>query len=74
MSVELFWSVLNCMLMDCRLVQDHTDGSSIHSQTLATMQERLREAEQAIRREEDSFRQMQVIVVLFFLCAFDTYR
>ncbi|KAM9842006.1 golgin subfamily A member 5 isoform 2-T2 [Aulostomus maculatus] len=42
-----------------RIMQDHTEGSSMHTQALETMQERLRETEQAVRREEDSYRQMQ---------------
>ncbi|XP_075963953.1 golgin subfamily A member 5 isoform X1 [Anarhichas minor] len=42
-----------------RIVQDNTDGSSMHSQALETIQERLREAELALRREQDSYRQMQ---------------
>lgn len=42
-----------------RIMQDHTEGSSMHSQALETMQERLREAELALRREQDSYRQMQ---------------
>ncbi|XP_019727925.1 golgin subfamily A member 5 [Hippocampus comes] len=42
-----------------RILEDHTEGSSMHSQALESMHDRLREAEQAIRREEDNFRQMQ---------------
>uniref|UniRef100_A0A8C4ETQ3 Golgin subfamily A member 5 n=1 Tax=Dicentrarchus labrax TaxID=13489 RepID=A0A8C4ETQ3_DICLA len=42
-----------------RIMQDHTEGSSMHSQALETIQERLREAETALRREQDSYRQMQ---------------
>ncbi|XP_058471303.1 golgin subfamily A member 5 isoform X1 [Solea solea] len=42
-----------------RIIQDHTEGSSLHSQALETIQERLREADIALRREQDSFRQMQ---------------
>ncbi|XP_071355136.1 golgin subfamily A member 5 isoform X2 [Trachinotus anak] len=42
-----------------RIVQDHTEGSSMQSQALETIQERLREAELALRREQDSYRQMQ---------------
>lgn len=41
-------------------MQDHTEGSSMNSQALETMQERLREAEKAVRREQESYRQMQV--------------
>uniref|UniRef100_A0A671X9L1 Golgin subfamily A member 5 n=1 Tax=Sparus aurata TaxID=8175 RepID=A0A671X9L1_SPAAU len=43
-----------------RLMQDHTEGSSMHSQALETLQERLREAETTLRREQDSYRQMQI--------------
>lgn len=46
-------------------MQDHTEGSSMQSQALETIQERLREAEIALRREQDSYRQMQVHVKPF---------
>ncbi|KAM4540904.1 golgin subfamily A member 5 [Fundulus diaphanus] len=42
-----------------RIMQDHTEGSSINSQALEKIQERLREAELSVRREQDSYRQMQ---------------
>lgn len=42
-----------------RIIQDHSEGSSMHSQALETLQERLRESEQSLRREQDSYRQMQ---------------
>lgn len=42
-----------------RIMHDHTEGSSIHSQALESVQERLREAELSLRREQDSYRQMQ---------------
>ncbi|XP_061825014.1 golgin subfamily A member 5 [Nerophis lumbriciformis] len=42
-----------------RILENHTEGSSMHSQAIQSMQDRLREAEQTTRREEDSFRQMQ---------------
>ncbi|RVE57579.1 hypothetical protein OJAV_G00217570 [Oryzias javanicus] len=42
-----------------RILQDHTEGSSMHSQALETMQERLREAESTVRREQESYRQLQ---------------
>uniref|UniRef100_A0A3Q3WRW9 Golgin subfamily A member 5 n=1 Tax=Mola mola TaxID=94237 RepID=A0A3Q3WRW9_MOLML len=42
-----------------RIMQDHTEGSSMQSQALETIQDRLREAETALRREQDSYRQMQ---------------
>lgn len=32
----------------------------MHTQALETIQERLREAEQSLRREQDAYRQMQV--------------
>ena len=46
-------------------MQDQTEGSSMHSQALETMQERLREAELALRREQDNYRQMQVHMMSF---------
>ncbi|XP_073494381.1 golgin subfamily A member 5 [Phyllobates terribilis] len=42
-----------------RILQDHNEGSSLHSQTLQTVQERLREAEASLKREQDGFQQMQ---------------
>ncbi|XP_061651631.1 golgin subfamily A member 5 [Phyllopteryx taeniolatus] len=42
-----------------RILEDHTEGSSMHSQALESMHDRLRQAEQAVRREEDNYRQMQ---------------
>ncbi|XP_030070348.1 golgin subfamily A member 5 [Microcaecilia unicolor] len=42
-----------------RILQDHSEGSSIQSQALQTLQERLRETESSLRREQDSHRQMQ---------------
>lgn len=44
-----------------RIMQNHTEGSSMQSQALETIQERLREADLAVRREQDSYRQMQVL-------------
>uniref|UniRef100_A0A668W5W1 Golgin subfamily A member 5 n=1 Tax=Oreochromis aureus TaxID=47969 RepID=A0A668W5W1_OREAU len=42
-----------------KIMQDHTEGNSMQSQALETLQERLREAELALRREQDNYRQMQ---------------
>ncbi|XP_066535304.1 golgin subfamily A member 5 [Hoplias malabaricus] len=42
-----------------RILQDHSEGNSLHSQALQTLQDRLREAEITIKREQDSYRQMQ---------------
>ncbi|XP_068608091.1 golgin subfamily A member 5 [Brachionichthys hirsutus] len=42
-----------------RIMQDLSEGSSMQSQALETTQERLREVEIAVRREKDSYRQMQ---------------
>ncbi|KAM3871439.1 golgin subfamily A member 5 [Diretmus argenteus] len=42
-----------------RILQDHSTGNSMQSQALETLQERLREAELALRREQDNYRQMQ---------------
>lgn len=44
-------------------MQDHTEGSSMHSQALETLQDRLREAETGLRREQDSYHQMQVVLM-----------
>lgn len=45
---------------DNRILQDHSEGNSLHSQALQTLQERVREAEVALNREQDSYRQIQV--------------
>ncbi|XP_053553515.1 golgin subfamily A member 5 [Bombina bombina] len=42
-----------------RILQDHSEGSSLHSQALQTAQERFREAESALQREQDGYKQMQ---------------
>lgn len=42
-----------------RIMQDHTEGSTMQSQALEMIQERLREADTALKREQDSYRQMQ---------------
>uniref|UniRef100_A0AAR2JEL8 Golgin subfamily A member 5 n=1 Tax=Pygocentrus nattereri TaxID=42514 RepID=A0AAR2JEL8_PYGNA len=42
-----------------RILQDHSEGNSLHSQALQTLQDRLREADVAVKREQDSYRQMQ---------------
>ncbi|TSV02067.1 Golgin subfamily A member 5 [Bagarius yarrelli] len=42
-----------------RILQDHSEGNSLNSQALHTLQERLREAEAALNREQESYRQMQ---------------
>lgn len=52
-------------------MQDHTEGSSMHSQALQTIQERLREADTALRREQDNYRQMQVHVMSFIFSFFN---
>lgn len=71
--VTIFWSrdqillfkkldIILCSLFFLlfRIMQDHTEGSSMQSQALETIQERVREADLALRREQDSYRQMQV--------------
>lgn len=45
----------------CRIMQHHREGSSMQTQALETLQDRLREAEVALRREQDSYREMQVM-------------
>ncbi|KAM9476944.1 golgin subfamily A member 5 isoform 1-T2 [Clarias gariepinus] len=42
-----------------RILQDHSEGNSLHSQAVQTLQERLREADATLNREQDSYRQMQ---------------
>lgn len=42
-----------------RILQDHSEGSSLHSQAVQTLQDRLRDAEAAVKREQESYRQIQ---------------
>ncbi|XP_012678220.1 golgin subfamily A member 5 isoform X2 [Clupea harengus] len=42
-----------------RILQNHTEGHDVNSQAIQTLQDRLREAESAVKREQDSYRQMQ---------------
>ncbi|KAJ7345120.1 hypothetical protein JRQ81_001070 [Phrynocephalus forsythii] len=42
-----------------RIIQDNSEGNSLHNQALQTLQERLHEAESALRREQDGYKQMQ---------------
>lgn len=42
-----------------RLIQDHSEGSSMHNQALQSLQERVREVESTLKREQESYRQMQ---------------
>ncbi|NXT82865.1 GOGA5 protein, partial [Zapornia atra] len=42
-----------------RIIQDHSEGSSLQNQALQTLQERLRDADAALRREQESYKQMQ---------------
>ncbi|VFV18161.1 golgin subfamily a member 5 [Lynx pardinus] len=42
-----------------RIMQDHSEGSSLQSQALQTLQERLHEADAARKREQESCKQMQ---------------
>ncbi|KFZ56778.1 Golgin subfamily A member 5 [Antrostomus carolinensis] len=42
-----------------RIIQDHSEGSSLQNQALQTLQERLRDADTALKREQESYKQMQ---------------
>uniref|UniRef100_A0A8C5MPC5 Golgin subfamily A member 5 n=1 Tax=Leptobrachium leishanense TaxID=445787 RepID=A0A8C5MPC5_9ANUR len=42
-----------------RILQDHSEGSSLHSQALQNAQERLRDAEAMLKREQESYKHMQ---------------
>uniref|UniRef100_V9KED1 Golgin subfamily A member 5 n=1 Tax=Callorhinchus milii TaxID=7868 RepID=V9KED1_CALMI len=42
-----------------RILQDHTDGSNINNQAFQTVQERLLETESVLKREQESYKQMQ---------------
>ncbi|KAL2099175.1 hypothetical protein ACEWY4_005655 [Coilia grayii] len=42
-----------------RILQDHSEGNNLNSQAIHTLQDRLREAEAAVKREQDNYRQMQ---------------
>lgn len=41
-------------------MQDHSEGSSLQNQALQTLQERLHEADATLKREQESYKQMQV--------------
>lgn len=43
-----------------RIMQDHSEGSSLQNQALQTLQERLHEADATLKREQESYKQMQV--------------
>ncbi|XP_026079322.1 golgin subfamily A member 5 isoform X1 [Carassius auratus] len=42
-----------------RIIQDQSEGSSLQSQALQTLQDRVRDAEAAVKREQESYRQIQ---------------
>ncbi|KAM8948840.1 golgin subfamily A member 5 [Lycaon pictus] len=42
-----------------RIMQDHSEGSSLQNQALQTLQERLHEADAARKREQESYKQIQ---------------
>ncbi|XP_036847528.2 golgin subfamily A member 5 isoform X2 [Manis javanica] len=42
-----------------RIIQDHSEGSSLQNQALQTLQERLHEADAALKREQESYKQVQ---------------
>ncbi|XP_074764670.1 golgin subfamily A member 5 [Athene noctua] len=42
-----------------RIIQDHSEGSSLQNQALQTLQERLRDADSALKREQEGYKQMQ---------------
>ncbi|XP_028573091.2 golgin subfamily A member 5 [Podarcis muralis] len=42
-----------------RIIQDNSEGNSLHNQALQTLQERLHDAESALRREQEGYKQMQ---------------
>ncbi|XP_051946606.1 golgin subfamily A member 5-like [Xyrauchen texanus] len=42
-----------------RILHDHSEGSSLQSQALQTLQDRVRDADAGLKREQESYRQMQ---------------
>lgn len=42
-----------------RLIQDHSEGSSMHNQALQSLQDQLHEVESTLKREQESYKQMQ---------------
>lgn len=48
------------MLCLSRIIQDNSEGNSMHNQALQTLQERLHDAETALWREQEGYKQMQV--------------
>lgn len=41
-------------------MQDQSEGNSLQNQALQTLQERLHEADATLKREQESYKQMQV--------------
>ena len=54
--------------MGIRILRDHTDSSGVHSQALDSLQAKLSEVEAALRREQDSLKQVQVLYYLSIQC------
>lgn len=44
----------------CRILQDHTDSSGMHSQALDSVKQKLVEVEDSLRREQEAYKQAQV--------------
>lgn len=44
----------------CRILQDHTDSSGMHSQALDSLKQKLVEVEDSLRREKEAYKQAQV--------------
>uniref|UniRef100_A0A8D0G5A9 Golgin subfamily A member 5 n=1 Tax=Sphenodon punctatus TaxID=8508 RepID=A0A8D0G5A9_SPHPU len=42
-----------------RIIQDHSEGNSLHNQALQTLQERLCDADSLLKREQEGYKQMQ---------------
>lgn len=57
---SLWKCACSCDAFSFRIMQDHNEGSSLQNQALQTLQERLHEADATLKREQESYRQMQV--------------
>jgi len=63
-SFYMNWLIYYFPCLVFRIMQNQTEGSSMQSQAIETIQARLRDAELALRREKDGYRQMQVLTML----------
>ena len=54
--------MISWLLFSCRILQDHTDSSGMHSQALDSLKQKLVEVEEALKREQEAYKQAQVLL------------